>query len=132
MAKQNSKQPGKVEVWKDEEIVEVLPPQGKRRTLKEIALSLGNEVVIYEDENGEQRTATRNEVIMQRFYEDILHKPTPQKIAMWLKVNGEDIVRLTADPIESESAQELKEELQKLLGNLAAAGIKVELPTLKN
>lgn len=65
-----------------------------RRSLRELAQIIGDEWVDYTTEDGKILTMSRNMLVLWRFYESAMKKPTAQKLLALQKILGEDVFRI--------------------------------------
>lgn len=88
-----------------------------RKTLKELAQIIGNEWVDYITDAGKTITIPRNALVLFRFYESAIKKPTAQKIIALQKILGEDVFRIGGelDTEHKGTTNQLKGELNTLI-----------------
>lgn len=102
-----------------------------RKTLKELAQIIGNEWVDYITDEGKTVTIPRNALVLFRFYESAIKKPTAQKIIALQKILGEDVFRIgtDTDPEHKGSTNQLKGELNTLIQAINYRAHTVGLPS---
>lgn len=84
-----------------------------RKTLRELAQIIGGEWVDYTTDDGTVITMPRDAVVLYRFYESAMKKPTAQKLLALQKIRGEDVFRIT-----TEQDSDHRGSLQQLTGEL--------------
>ena len=100
--------------------------QGKtrRKLLREVAQQIGGQYVCeYVDDFGRPHSLTRDELIVQKFAEELTRKPTAARILAWQRLKGEDVQQIArVDTISGKTTEELRGELNNLLAIINAAG----------
>lgn len=100
--------------------------QGKtrRKLLRDVAQQIGGQYVCeYVDDFGVCHSFTRDELIVQKFAEELTKKPTAARILAWQRLKGEDVQQIArVDTISGKTTEELRGELNNLLAIINAAG----------
>lgn len=100
--------------------------QGKtrRKLLRDVAQQIGGQYVCeYVDDFGVCHSFTRDELIVQKFAEELTKKPTAARILAWQRLKGEDVQQIArVDTISGKTTEELRGELNSLLAIINAAG----------
>lgn len=116
-------------IWDDPE--KCAQTRRARKTLKEIAQIIGNEWVDYVTDDGKTMTIPRNAVVLYRFYESAIKRPTAQKIIALQKILGEDVFRI-GGPLDTEhkgSTKELIGQLNTLITAIKSRAHTIEDPS---
>lgn len=95
-----------------------------RRLLRDVAQQIGGQYVCeYVDDFGVCHSFTRDELIVQKFAEELTKKPTAARILAWQRLKGEDVQQIArVDTISGKTTEELRGELNNLLAIINAAG----------
>jgi len=100
--------------------------QGKtrRKLLREVAQQIGSQYVCeYVDDFGRPHSLTRDELIVQKFAEELTKKPTAARILAWQRLKGEDVQQIArVDTVSGKSTDELRAELNNLLSVINSTG----------
>jgi hypothetical protein len=96
----------------------------RRKLLREVAQQIGGQYVCeYVDDFGRPHSLTRDELIVQKFAEELTKKPTAARILAWQRLKGEDVQQIArVDTISGKTTEELRGELNNLLAIINAAG----------
>ena len=100
--------------------------QGKtrRKLLRDVAQQIGSQYVCeYVDDFGRPHSLTRDELIVQKFAEELTKKPTAARILAWQRLKGEDVQQIArVDTISGKTTEELRGELNNLLSVINSSG----------
>ena len=96
----------------------------RRKLLRDVAQQIGGQYVCeYVDDFGVCHSFTRDELIVQKFAEELTKKPTAARILAWQRLKGEDVQQIArVDTISGKTTEELRGELNNLLAIINAAG----------
>lgn len=96
----------------------------RRKLLREVAQQIGSQYVCeYVDDFGRPHSLTRDELIVQKFAEELTKKPTAARILAWQRLKGEDVQQITrVDTVSGKSTDELRAELNNLLSVINSTG----------
>lgn len=96
----------------------------RRKLLREVAQQIGSQYVCeYVDDFGRPHSLTRDELIVQKFAEELTKKPTAARILAWQRLKGEDVQQIArVDTVSGKSTDELRAELNNLLSVINSTG----------
>lgn len=96
----------------------------RRKLLREVAQQIGSQYVCeYVDDFGRPHSLTRDELIVQKFAEELTKKPTAARILAWQRLKGEDVQQIArVDTVSGKSTEELRAELNNLLSVINSSG----------
>ena len=96
----------------------------RRKLLREVAQQIGSQYVCeYVDDFGRPHSLTRDELIVQKFAEELTKKPTAARILAWQRLKGEDVQQIArVDTISGKTTEELRTELNNLLSVINSTG----------
>lgn len=96
----------------------------RRKLLRDVAQQIGGQYVCeYVDDFGRPHSMTRDELIVQKFAEELTKKPTAARILAWQRLKGEDVQQIArVDTVSGKSTDELRAELNNLLSVINSTG----------
>lgn len=96
----------------------------RRKLLRDVAQQIGGQYVCeYVDDFGVCHSFTRDELIVQKFAEELTKKPTAARILAWQRLKGEDVQQIArVDTVSGKSTDELRAELNNLLSVINSTG----------